>query len=111
MTTVTQNLSDYTAVAPYGDSILGNSYFKVFFRLVESDYEIAKIMNGFSEKEMKILKGSKRNETSSTGSKGKGIFRIGSMNIPFQCRAAKYELEIIDPVQFSELYKEKSRYI
>ena len=111
VTTVTQNLSDYTAVAPYGDSILGNSYFKVFFRLVESDYEIAKIMYGFSEKEMKILKGSKRNETSSTGSKGKGIFRIGSLNIPFQCRAAKYELEIIDPVQFSELYKEKSRYI
>lgn len=111
VTTVTQNLSDYTAVAPYGDSILGNSYFKVFFRLVESDYDNAKRMYGFSEKEMKILKGSKRNETKNKGSKGKGIFRIGSLNIPFQCRAAKYELEIIDPVQYYELYKEKSRYI
>lgn len=110
VTTVTQNLSDYTAVAPYGDSILGNSYFKVFFRLVENDYEIARKMYGFSEEEMKILKGSKRNDTKGTGSKGKGIFRVGSLNIPFQCRAARYELEIIDPVQYYEIYKEKSRY-
>lgn len=110
VTTVTQNLTDYTSVAPYGDSILGNSYFKVFFRLAESDYEIAKKMFGFSEKEMKILMGSKRTDIKGAGSKGKGIFRIGSLNIPFQCRAAKYELEIIDPVQYYEIYKEKSRF-
>lgn len=106
--TATQNIADLTSIKKYGQAIIDNSFFKIFFRLGENDHELAKKLYGFSESEMKVIKGSGSRKS---GSKGKGIFMAGSQRVLFQSRASKYELEIIDPAQYEEIYKEKSRFI
>lgn len=104
--TATQNIADLTTIKKYGQAVIDNSFFKILFRLGENDHEIAKKLYGFSDKEMKIIKGS----GGKSGSKGKGIFMAGSKRVLIQSRASKYELEIIDPVQYEEIYKVKSRF-
>lgn len=106
--TATQNIADLTSIKKYGQAIIDNSFFKIFFRLGENDHELAQKLYGFSESEMKVIRGS---GSKKSGSKGKGIFLAGSQRVLIQSRASKYELEIIDPVQFEEIYKEKSRFI
>lgn len=105
--TATQNIADLTSIKKYGQAIIDNSFFKIFFRLGENDHELAKKLYGFSESEMKVIKGAGGKKK---GSKGKGIFMAGSQRVLFQSRASKYELEIVDPAQFQEIYKEKSRF-
>ncbi|GAG86186.1 unnamed protein product [marine sediment metagenome] len=56
---------------------------------------------------MAILKGS---SSKRQGAKGKGIFIAGSQRVVIQVRASKYELEIVDPVQYEEIYDVKSKY-
>jgi hypothetical protein len=105
--TATQNLPDFLSIERYGQAIIDNSYFKLFFRMGETDIPVIKKLFSFSEKEIAILKGasSKRN-----GAKGKGIFMAGSQRVVIQVRASKYELEIVDPAQFEEVYERKSRF-
>lgn len=105
--TATQNIADLTSIKKYGQAIIDNSYFKIFFRLGENDHEVAKKLYKLSEEEMKIVSG---NGTKGKGSRGRGIFMAGSQRVLFQSRASKYELEILDPVQFEEIYKIKSRF-
>lgn len=104
----TQNIADLTSIKKYGQACIDNSFFKIFFRLGENDHEVAKKLYGFSEAEMKVIKGS---NSKRTGTKGKGIFMAGSQRVLFQSRASKYELEILDPSQYEEIYKIKSRFI
>lgn len=106
--TATQNLPDFLSIPRYGQAIIDNSYFKLFMRLGESDLPVAKKLYSFSDGEMKVLKGS---GAKGKGSKGKGIFIVGSQRVAIQARASKYELEIIDPTQFEEIYNLKSRYL
>lgn len=105
--TATQNIADLTSIKKYGQAILDNSYFKIFFRLGENDHEAAKKLYKLSAEEMKIVSGSGHK---GKGAKGRGIFMAGSQRVLFQTRASKYELEIIDPVQYEEIYKVKSRF-
>lgn len=107
--TATQSLSDLISIGKEGENIIGNSYFKIFFRLIETDHNKAKELYKFSNEEMKIVNGS-GSGTKGKGSKGRGIFMAGSQRVLFQSRASKYELEIIDPVQYEEIYKVKSRF-
>lgn len=105
--TATQNIKDLTSIEPHGQAVIDNSFFKIFFRLGENDHELAKKLYGFSDSEMRVIKGS---NSKRAGSKGRGIFMAGSQRVLFQSRATKFELEIIDPAQYEEIYKEKSRY-
>ena len=106
--TATQNLPDFLSIPRYGQAIIDNSFFKLFMRLGESDLPVAKKLYSFSDGEMKIIKGT---GAKGKGTKGKGIFIVGSQRVAIQTRASKYELEIIDPIQFEEIYKVKSRYL
>jgi len=105
--TATQNLPDFLSIERYGQAIIDNSYFKLFFRMGETDIPVIKKLFNFSEKELSILKGS---SSKRSGAKGKGIFIAGSQRVVIQVRASKYELEIVDPVQFEEVYDRKSRF-
>jgi len=105
--TATQNLPDFLSIERYGQAIIDNSYFKLFFRLGETDLPVARDLYGFSDQEMAILKGS---SSKRQGAKGKGIFIAGSQRVVIQVRASKYELEIVDPVQYEEIYDKKSKY-
>jgi putative methionine-R-sulfoxide reductase with GAF domain len=61
--TATQNLPDFLSIERYGQAILDNSYFKLFFRLGETDIPVVKKLYNFSEPELKILRGSSSWET------------------------------------------------
>lgn len=105
--TATQNLPDFLSIPRYGQAIIDNSYFKIFFRLGETDLPVAKKLYNFSNSELKVLKGS---SSKRKGSKGKGIFMAGSQRVVIQVKASKNELEIIDPSQFEEIYKKPSKW-
>lgn len=105
--TATQNLPDFLSIERYGQAIIDNSYFKLFFRLGETDIPVVKDLYGFSDQELAILKGS---SSKRQGAKGKGIFIAGSQRVVIQVRASKYELEIVDPIQFEEIYDRKSSF-
>jgi archaellin len=105
--TATQNLPDFLSIERYGQAIIDNSYFKLFFRMGETDIPVIKKLFSFSEKEIAILKGA---SSKRSGAKGKGIFIAGSQRAVIQVRASKYELEIVDPAQFEEVYDRKSRF-
>ena len=102
--TATQNLPDFLSIQRYGQAIIDNSYFKLFFRLGETDIPVVKDLYGFSDQELSILKGS---SSKREGAKGKGIFIAGSQRVVIQVRASKYELKIVDPIQFDEIYGNK----
>ena len=103
--TATQNLPDFLSIKRYGQAILDNSFFKIFFRVGETDLPEVKKLYSFSNNELKIL-----SSTNRKGSKGKGILCVGSRRVEIQTKASKYELEIIDPKQYFELFNEPSRY-
>ena len=105
--TATQNLPDFLSIERYGQAIIDNSYFKLFFRLGETDLPVVKKLYSFSDQELSILRGSTGKRS---GSKGKGIFIAGSQRVVIQVRASKYELEIVDPIQYEEIYDKKPRY-
>ena len=102
--TATQNLPDFLSIERYGQAIIDNSYFKLFFRLGETDILVVKDLYGFSDQELAILKGS---SSKRQGAKGKGIFIAGAQRVVVQVRASKYELEIVDPIQYEEIYGNK----
>lgn len=106
--TATQNLPDLLSIPRYGQAIIDNSYFKLFMRLGESDLPVAQKLYRFSDEEMKVLQASTGKKK---GAKGRGIFIVGSQRVIIQTRASKFELEIIDPVQYEEIYKTPSRFI
>lgn len=103
----TQNLPDFLSIERFGQAIIDNSYFKFFMRLGETDLPVAQKLYGFSKNEMDILKG---NNSRKKGSKGRGVFFIGSQRVAIQVMASKFELEIIDPVQYEEIYGVPARY-
>lgn len=103
--TATQNLPDFLSIKRYGQAILDNSFFKIFFRVGETDLPEVKKLYHFSKSELKVL-----SSTNKKGNKGRGIFCLGSRRVEIQTRASKFELEIIDPRQYEELYKKPSRY-
>jgi hypothetical protein len=105
--TATQNLPDFLSIERYGQAIIDNSYFKLFFRMGETDVPVIKKLFSFSEKELAVIRGSTEKRR---GAKGKGIFIAGSQRVVIQVRASKYELEIVDPVQYEEVYDRKSRF-
>lgn len=105
--TATQNIPDFLSIEKYGQAIIDNAYFKLFMRLGESDIpEVQKLYN-FSDSELKIVKGN--SSTKSKGTKGKGILMIGSQRVAIQTMASQFELEIIDPKRFEEVYKKSAR--
>ena len=73
----------------------------------ETDLPVIKQLYSFSDQELAILKGSTGKRK---GSKGKGIFIAGSQRVVIQVRASKYELEMVDPIQYEEVYGKKSRF-
>lgn len=103
--TATQNLPDFLSIERYGQAILDNSFFKIFFRLGETDLPEAQKLYKFSPSEIKVL-----SSTNKKGNKGRGIFCLGSRRVVIQTKASKYELEIIDPKQYEDIYKVPSRY-
>lgn len=105
--TATQNLPDFLSIPRYGQAIIDNSYFKIFFRLGESDLPVAQKLYKFSDAEIRILRGTSKK---GKGSKGKGIFIVGSQRVAIQTIASRWELEIIDPKQYEEIYGVKSRF-
>jgi hypothetical protein len=105
--TATQNLPDFLSIERYGQAIIDNSYFKLFFRIGETDLPVIKQLYNFSDSEMAIIKGG---SSARKGSKGKGIFIAGSQHVVVQIRASKFELEIVDPVQYEEIYGTKAKY-
>jgi hypothetical protein len=104
--TATQNLPDFLSIERYGQAIIDNSFFKIFFRLGETDIPVAQKLYSFSDKEMKILKGARNKKAT----QGKGIFIAGSQRVQLQTIANKHELEIVSPEQFKEIYNEEPRY-
>jgi len=106
--TATQNLPDFLSIERYGQAIIDNSYFKLFFRMGETDIPVVKKLYNFSDQELAVLRGSTGKRS---GAKGKGIFIAGSQRLVIQVRASKYELEIVDPIQYEEIYGQKSRFI
>jgi hypothetical protein len=56
---------------------------------------------------MAILRGG---TSARKGSKGKGIFIAGSQRVAVQIRASKFELEIVDPVQYEEIYGQRPKF-
>ena len=105
--TATQNLPDFLSIERYGQAIIDNSYFKLFFRMGETDLPVIKQLYNFSDPEMAILRGG---TSARKGSKGKGIFIAGSQRVAVQIRASKFELEIVDPVQYEEIYGQKPKF-
>ena len=105
VTTATQNLPDLISIPRYGQAIIDNSYFKLFMRLGETDVPVAAKLYNLSPAEVKYISVNKK-----TGNKGKGILFIGSQHVVIQGKASKNEMEIIDPKQYKEIYKEESRY-
>lgn len=105
VTTATQNLPDLISIPRYGQAIIDNSYFKLFMRLGETDVPVAAKLYNLSPAEVKYISVNKK-----TGNKGKGILFIGSQHVVIQGKASKDEMEIIDPKQYKEIYKEESRY-
>lgn len=105
--TATQNLPDFLSIPKHGQAIIDNSYFKLLGKLGESDLPEARKLFTFSDSEMRILKGSTSRKKSG---KGRGIFMIGSQRVVIQVRASKFELEIIDPKQYEEVYGVPSRF-
>ena len=99
--TSTQNLPDFLSIERYGQAIIDNSYFKLFFRMGETDLPAVRHLYNFSDQEMAILRGSASKKKSG---KGKGIFIAGSHRVAVQIRASKFELKIIDPIQYEEIY-------
>ncbi|MCL5772343.1 MAG: hypothetical protein M1479_08740 [Actinobacteria bacterium] len=99
--TATQNLPDFLSIERYGQAIIDNSYFKLFFRMGETDLPVIKQLYNFSDQEMAILRGG---ASVRKGSKGKGIFIAGSQRVVVQIRASKFELKIVDPAQYAEVY-------
>ena len=100
--TATQNLPDFLSIQRYGQAILDNSYFKLFFRLGETDIPIVKKLYNFSEPEIKVLRGS---SSSRKGAKGRGILIAGSHRVVVQIIASREELAIVDPAQYKEIFK------
>ena len=100
--TATQNLPDFLSIQRYGQAILDNSYFKIFFRLGETDIPVVKKLYNFSEPELKILRGS---SSLKKGARGKGILIAGSQRVVVQIIASKDELYIVDPDQYREIFK------
>ena len=100
--TATQNLPDFLSIERYGQAILDNSYFKLFFRLGETDIPVVKKLYNFSEPELKILRGS---TSLKKGARGKGILIAGSQRVVVQIIASKDELSIVDPDQYKEIFK------
>jgi len=105
--TATQNLPDFLSIERYGQAIIDNSYFKMFFRLGETDIPVVRDLYNFSNQEISILRGS---SSKRQGAKGKGIFIAGSQRVVIQVRASKYELGIIDPIQYEEVYGNKPNF-
>jgi len=99
--TATQNLPDFLSIERYGQAIIDNSYFKIFMRLGETDIPEVKRLYGLSERETSILRGS---SSKREGAKGRGIFIAGSQRVFIQVRASKFELKIVDPIQYNEIY-------
>ena len=106
--TATQNLPDFLSIPKHGQAIIDNSYFKLFGRLGESDLPEVQRLYKFSDAEMRILKGSTSRKKSG---KGKGIFIVGSQRVVVQVRASRFELEVIDPKQYEEVYGIESNYL
>ena len=100
--TATQNLPDFLSIQRYGQAILDNSYFKLFFRLGETDIPVVKKLYNFSEPELKVLRGS---SSSRKGAKGRGILIAGSQRVVVQIIASREELAIVDPAQYKEIFK------
>jgi len=99
--TATQNLPDFLSIERYGQAIIDNSYFKLFMRLGETDIPEVRRLYGLSDKETSILRGS---SSKREGAKGRGIFIAGNQRVLIQVRASKYELKIVDPIQYNEIY-------
>ena len=95
-------LPDFLSIERYGQAILDNSYFKLFFRLGETDIPVVKKLYNFSEPELKILRGS---SSLKKGARGKGILIAGSQRVVVQVIASKDELLIVDPSQYREIFK------
>ncbi|MDP4084735.1 MAG: hypothetical protein Q8934_08990 [Bacillota bacterium] len=104
--TATQNLPDFLSIERHGQAIIDNSHFKLFLSIGENDHKLVETLYNFSEHEMKILKRKKK----SRQRKGRGIFIAGSQRVELQVKASPWELEMVDPSQFEEIYKKKSRY-
>lgn len=105
--TATQNLPDFLSIERHGQAIMDNSHFKLFLSIGENDHKLIKSLYGLSDHEMKILKRKGR----ARQRKGRGIYIAGSQRVELQVIASKGELEMIDPTQFEEIYKVKSRYV
>ena len=103
--TATQNLPDLISIPRFGQAIIDNSYFKLFMRLGETDVPVAKKLFNLSPNEVRYISSNAR-----TGNKGRGILFIGSQRLIVQSRASQQELEIIDPVQYEQIYNKKSKY-
>ncbi|MGD9678930.1 MAG: hypothetical protein AB7V16_11370 [Vulcanibacillus sp.] len=100
----TQQANDLLVIPKHGQAILDNSYFKMLFRLGEGDHEVVQKLYGLSDKEMNLLKGGKRTKKN----KGRGIFIAGNQRVYFYSKPSKFELSILDPNQYEELYKVKT---
>jgi len=99
--TATQNLPDFLAIERYGQAVIDNSFFKLFFRLGETDRPIVQKLFNLSNAEMKILSGS---AVQNKGAKGKGLFIAGNQRVAVQIIASKDELKIVDPQQYKNTY-------
>ena len=99
--TATQNLPDFLAIERYGQAVIDNSFFKLFFRLGETDRPIVQKLFNLSNAEMKILSGS---AVQNKGAKGKGLFIAGNQRVAVQIIASKDELKIVDPQQYKTTY-------
>lgn len=104
--TATQNLPDFLSIERYGQAIIDNSHFKLFLSIGENDHELVKKLYNFSEHEMKILKRKKKKQQR----KGRGIFIAGSQRVELQVKASPWELEMVDPDEYENIYKKPSRY-
>ncbi|MEN8906913.1 MAG: hypothetical protein ABF289_13225 [Clostridiales bacterium] len=106
--TATQNISDFLSLPKWGQSILDNSYFKLFMKLGENDILTATKLYSFSGTEKKILQG--KSGIGGRSTKGKGIFTVATQKVLVQIIPSKFELEIIDPILYKDIYNEDSKY-
>jgi hypothetical protein len=104
--TATQNLPDFLSIERHGTAIIDNSHFKLFLSIGENDHELVEKLYNLSDHEMKILKRKGRGRQR----KGRGVFIAGPQRVELQVIASKGELEMVDPTQYEELYREPSRY-
>lgn len=95
----TQNLPDLLSIPRYGQAVIDNAYHKFFMHLGDSDHDIAVNVYKFSEAEMKII-----GTTNKKGSRGKGIFIVGSQKTVVHTIYSKWELAIVDPSRFKMIY-------